>query len=129
MTNITQTNRLVTDERLQSIGTLVSESAHFTGDFTSEKDIGIKIDGKLEGSIILQNGGTIHIGPSAAISGAKLEADHIFIEGRVDGNVIARKTLEISGSATLMGDAEYHELIDLHPRAKIKGRLDFTGEI
>ena len=129
MMNNIQTNRLVTDERLENIGTLVSESAHFTGDFTSDKDIGIKIDGKLEGSIILKNGGTIHIGPSAAISGATLEADHIYIEGRVDGNVIARKTLEISGSATLLGDVGYNELIDLHPRAKIKGRLEFTGEI
>lgn len=129
MNNTTQTNRLVTNERLESIGTLVSESAHFTGDFTSEKDIGIKIDGKLEGSIILKNGGTIHIGSTAVISGAKLEADYVYIEGRVDGNVVARKALEISGSATLLGDAEYHELIDLHPRAKIKGRLEFTGEI
>lgn len=127
--NNSQTNRLVTNERLENIGTLISESAHFTGDFSSDQDIGIKVDGKLDGSIILKNGGTIHIGPTADISGAKLEADHIYIEGRVDGNVLARKTLEISGSATLLGDAEYHELIDLHPRAKVKGHLEFTGEI
>jgi cytoskeletal protein CcmA (bactofilin family) len=58
-----------------------------------------------------------------------LEADHILIEGKVIGNVFARKALEISGSGTLLGDAAYDELIDMHPRAKVRGKLEYRGDM
>ncbi|MCU0955853.1 MAG: polymer-forming cytoskeletal protein [Hydrogenophaga sp.] len=57
-----------------------------------------------------------------------MEADYVFIEGKVIGTVIARKALEITGSATLIGDASYDELIDMHPRARVRGKIEYRGD-
>ena len=42
---------------------------------------------------------------------------------------IARKALEITGSATVIGDASYDELIDMHPRARVRGKVEYRGDI
>ena len=42
---------------------------------------------------------------------------------------LARKALEITDSATLLGDANYDELIDLHPRARVRGKIETDGDI
>ena len=35
----------------------------------------------------------------------------------------------ITGSATLIGDASYDELIDMHPRARVRGKIEYRGDI
>jgi cytoskeletal protein CcmA (bactofilin family) len=123
------TARLVSGERLGAISSLIGEGAHFEGDFKTAKDLGIRVDGRLKGAVGFDKGGAVHVGPTGVIEGTVIEADHVFIEGRVVGTVIARKTLEISGSATLVGDALYDALIDIHPRARIKGKIDYRGDM
>ena len=91
--------------------------------------MGIKVDGQLIGGIVFENGGAIHIGPTGLVENTTLEADYIFIEGKVKGNVIARKSLEISGSATVLGDVVYDALIDIHPRARLRGKIDYRGDL
>jgi cytoskeletal protein CcmA (bactofilin family) len=130
MSNATPPNtRLVPAERLSSIGSLIADGATFEGDFKSQRDLGIKIDGVLRGGVVFESGGTIHVGPSGVVDNTRLEADHILIEGKVIGNVFARKGLEITGSGTLLGDAFYDDLIDMHPRAKIRGKVEYRGDI
>ncbi len=97
------TARLVPNDRLNAITSLIGEGAVFEGSFHSNEDLGIKVDGQLVGGIVFENGGAIHIGPTGLVENTTLEADYIFIEGKVKGNVIARKSLEISGSATVLG--------------------------
>ena len=121
--------RLVSGERLGAITSLIGEGAHFEGDFQTARDLGLRVDGRLKGSISFDKGGAVHVGPTGVVEGTTIQADHVFIEGRVVGAVIARKTLEISGSGTLVGDAQYDALIDVHPRARIKGRLEFRGDM
>jgi len=121
--------RLVPVERLSAIGSLIAENALFEGNFSTALDQGIKIDGHLTGNVTFQNGGTVHVGATGVVTHTRLEADYIFIEGKVVGEVIARKALEISGSGTLLGDASYDELIDLHPRARVRGKIEFRGDI
>jgi hypothetical protein len=29
----------------------------------------------------------------------------------------------------LMGDASYDELIDMHPRARVRGKIEFRGDL
>jgi cytoskeletal protein CcmA (bactofilin family) len=121
--------RLVPHDRLVTITSLMALGASFDGSFHSPKDLGIKIDGRLNGNIVFDTGGTIHVGPSGQVENTKLEADYIFIEGKVTGAVIARKALEISGTATVVGDISYQETMDIHPRARLRGKVEFQGDM
>ena len=123
------TTRLVPIERLSAITSLIAEGAVFEGNFHTAVDQGIKIDGLLTGNVTFSNGGTLHVGATGVVENTRLEADYIFIEGKVIGTVIARKALEIAGSATLLGDASYDELIDMHPRARVRGKIEYRGDI
>lgn len=121
--------RLVPGDRLSAISSLIAEGAVFDGNFHTSRDQGIKVDGLLKGNITFETGGTLHVGATGVIENTRLEADYIFIEGKVIGTVIARKALEITGSATLIGDAAYDELMDMHPRARIRGKVEYRGDI
>lgn len=121
--------RLVPAERLGAINSLIAEGAEFDGNFHTTRDQGIKVDGHLKGNITFETGGTLHVGPTGVVENTRLEADYVFIEGKVVGTVIARKALEITGTATLLGDASYDELIDMHPRARVRGKIEYRGEI
>lgn len=121
--------RLVPVDQLSAISSLIAEGAVFEGSFSSRNDLGMKIDGVLKGDISFPNGGTIHIGATGVIESTTIEADHILIEGKVRGTVIARKTLEITGTATLLGDALYDAMLDVHPRARLKGKVEYRGEV
>jgi cytoskeletal protein CcmA (bactofilin family) len=121
--------RLIPLERLTAISSLIAEGATFTGHFQAAQDLGIKIDGVLEGNILLEQGGTIHIGATGTVENTRMEADYIYVEGKVRGTLVARKGLEITGSATVLGDASYDDLMDIHPRARVRGKVEYRGEI
>lgn len=121
--------RLVPVDRLTAITSLIAEGAVFEGNFHTSSDQGIKVDGKLLGNITFESGGTLHVGATGVIENTRLEADYVFIEGKVVGTVVARKSLEITGSATLIGDASYDDLIDMHPRARVRGKIEYRGDI
>ncbi|PKO67520.1 MAG: hypothetical protein CVU22_11685 [Betaproteobacteria bacterium HGW-Betaproteobacteria-16] len=121
--------RLVPVDRLTAITSLIAEGAVFEGNFHTASDQGIKVDGRLLGNITFESGGTLHVGATGVIENTRLEADYVFIEGKVVGTVIARKALEITGSATLIGDASYDDLIDMHPRARVRGKIEYRGDI
>lgn len=121
--------RLVPAERLKAISSLIGEGAVFDGSFHSAKDLGIKIDGKLLGNIVFEQGGAVHIGATGVVESTSIEADYVFIEGKVKGSIVARKSLEITGSATVIGDAFYDALVDVHPRSRIRGKLEYRGDV
>jgi cytoskeletal protein CcmA (bactofilin family) len=132
MNNENKTNniaRLVPAERLKAISSLIGEGAVFDGSFQSSKDLGIKVDGKLIGNIVFDHGGAVHIGATGVVENTSIEADYVFIEGKVKGTIVARKSLEITGSATVIGDASYDALVDVHPRARIRGKLEYRGDV
>ena len=126
---INNTARLVPAERLKAISSLIGEGAVFDGSFQSSKDLGIKVDGKLIGNIVFEQGGAVHIGATGVVENTSIEADYVFIEGKVKGTIVARKSLEITGSATVIGDASYDALVDVHPRARIRGKLEYRGDV
>ena len=121
--------RLVPAERLTSISSLIAEGAVFDGHFQTTKDLGIKVDGLLKGNILFDTGGCVHVGATGVIENTRIEADYIFIEGKVVGAVVARKSLELTGSATVLGDISYDETMDMHPRARVRGKIEYRGEI
>ena len=70
------------------------------------------------------------IGEGAVFEGAFHSNEDLGI--KVDGQLlggIARKSLEISGSATVLGDVLYDALIDIHPRARLRGKIDYRGDV
>lgn len=121
--------RLIPAERLNAITSLIGEGAVFDGGIHSSKDLGIKVDGKLIGNIVFENGGAVHIGATGVVENTSIEADYVFIEGKVKGSIVARKSLEITGSATVIGDAAYDALVDVHPCARIRGKLEYRGDV
>ncbi len=121
--------RLVPAEQLGAISSLIAEGASFEGSISAKNDLGIKIDGVLKGGISFQTGGTVHVGPTGLVEDTTIEADHVLVEGKVRGTIIARKTLEFTGSATLVGDAQYDALLDVHPRARLRGKVEFRGDV
>ncbi|MEY4536965.1 MAG: hypothetical protein RJB10_240 [Pseudomonadota bacterium] len=129
MSTDNSTPRLVPADRLKAISSLIGEGAVFDGSFQSSKDLGIKVDGKLIGNIVFEQGGAVHIGATGVVENTSIEADYVFIEGKVKGSIVARKSLEITGSATVIGDASYDALVDIHPRARIRGKLEYRGDV
>jgi cytoskeletal protein CcmA (bactofilin family) len=121
--------RLVPVDPLNAISSLIAEGAVFEGSFSSRQDLGLRIDGVLKGPVLLPHGGTVHIGPTGMVDGAQIEADHVLIEGTLRGSVLARKTLEITGTATVLGDLSYDAQLDIHPRARIRGKVEFRGDM
>ena len=43
--------------------------------------------------------------------------------------MIARKALEIAGSGTVLGDVSYDAMLDIHPRARVRGKLEYRGDL
>ncbi|MGF6265423.1 cytoskeletal protein CcmA (bactofilin family) [Paraburkholderia youngii] len=97
--------------------TLVSAGCTISGDMIV--DHGISYFGLLDGGLISTQG-LLHVGDGGLIKGS-VQGEHVRIDGRVDGNVHARGTLEINGHVS--GDIMYCGTIRLGPRAALNGTL------
>jgi cytoskeletal protein CcmA (bactofilin family) len=117
--------RLVPAQQLGAINSQIAEDALFEGSLSAQQDLGLRIDGTLHGEVCLAVGGTVHIGPTGVVLDTVIEADHVLIEGQVRGTVLARQTLEITSTASLLGDVVYGTLLDVHAGAKLRGRIEY----
>jgi cytoskeletal protein CcmA (bactofilin family) len=137
---MTAVNQIVTQEHLSRITAYVAERTTFRGDMIADEGdpgFGLKVDGKIEGTIKVPTGGIVHIGPTGIVRGRAgqdgasepaIDADLIYIEGTVHGKVVARKGVEISPSATVTGEIIYHEGISVHNLAKVRATINFAEE-
>lgn len=108
-------------KRQPPIKSLIAQGSHITGHilFTD----GLRIDGQVSGNI-QANGeaaSMLVISESATVVGA-LVADHIIINGMVQGPVLARQMLELQPKACIQGDVQYAAL-EMHQGALITGQL------
>lgn len=103
------------------IKSLISHGSQLEGDFSFAE--GLRIDGALKGTITgLQSAPSIVvISESATVTGSVV-ADHVIINGRVDGPVQARELLELQPKARIVGDVSYKSL-EMHRGAVVDGRL------
>jgi cytoskeletal protein CcmA (bactofilin family) len=123
-------NKLVTDTQLAQISAFIADKTIFTGDVRTApdaKDVGLKVDGTVEGNINISEGGVIHIGPGGLVKGSSIEADYVYIEGRVEGKIIARRAIELTGSSSVKGEIQYLGDINLHNLAKVRANVTYTG--
>lgn len=117
--------RLVPADLLARISSVIAEDALFEGTLTAQEDLGLRIDGTLNGPVCMTVGGTVHIGPGGVVLDTVIEADHVLIEGQVRGTVMARRTLEITATGSLLGDLVYGAQLDVHAGAKLRGRIEY----
>jgi cytoskeletal protein CcmA (bactofilin family) len=97
--------------------TLIAAGAAINGDMIV--DHGVSCFGLCGGGIISTRG-LLHIGEGGLLRGIA-QGEHVRIDGRVDGNVHARESLEINGHVA--GDIFYSGTIRLGPGATLNGTL------
>ena len=103
-----------------AIKTLVAQGTRIDGNMKFED--GLRVDGEVYGSISARSdGGLLVISEGAVVDGG-LKADHIIINGTVKGPVEARESLELLPKAKVEGDVQYTAL-QMHQGATIFGRL------
>jgi cytoskeletal protein CcmA (bactofilin family) len=95
---------------------LLSRNVKIEGEIRGEENL--HIDGNVKGAVKLN--GDVLIG-NAGVVEAEIEAENIVIQGRVTGNVIARRQLEIQPSGKLFGDCSAAS-IDIKEGAIFEGR-------
>jgi cytoskeletal protein CcmA (bactofilin family) len=95
---------------------LLSKEVKIEGDIQGNEDL--QVDGQLKGSVKIA--GNIVVGPTGLVE-ADIEADNVIVQGRITGNVLARKQLQIQSSGKLMGDC-MAQTIDIKEGALFEGR-------
>ncbi len=103
------------------IKSLIAVGSHIEGHlkFTD----GLRVDGEVTGDI---RSNTDHpsilvISESATVTG-DIHADHVIINGRVNGPVHAKVMLELQPKAQIVGDV-YYKALEMHQGAVITGLL------
>jgi len=97
---------------------VLSEKIKIEGEIQGDEDLNVECHFK--GSIKLT--GNIFISQSGVVE-ADIEADTVVIQGKISGNVIARKQLVIQSSGQLIGDCTAKS-IDIKEGAVFDGRLN-----
>lgn len=103
-------------DRTSGSTSLLSRGIKIEGEIRGEENL--HIDGRIKGAVRLK--GNILVG-NAGIVEAEIEADNVVIQGRVTGNVTARRQLEIQPSGKLIGDCTAGS-IDIKEGAVFEGR-------
>ena len=103
------------------IKSLIAEGSKIEGNFDFTD--GLRIDGTLIGNVSAKTdlASILVISESATITG-EIKADHIIINGMVNGPVYARVLLELQPKARIFGDVHYQAL-EMHQGATITGQL------
>lgn len=103
------------------IKSLVAQGCEIQGNFTFAQ--GLRLDGSLQGNVMGQadQPSILVISESAVVAGSVL-ADHVIINGKVDGPVHARHMLELQPKARITGDVTY-KLLEMHQGALVSGKL------
>src|SRR5690242_12755335 len=83
------------------INTLLGRGSEFEGKLTFEGTV--RIDGKLSGEIFSDD--VLVVGEGAEIS-AEIEVGVIIVEGNVNGNIRAKKAVELHAPAKIKGNIE-----------------------
>lgn len=103
------------------IKSLIGEGTAITGDITFSD--GLRVDGKVQGNIRASEemSSILVISEVATVLG-EITADHIVINGAVQGPIHARKMLELQPKARIDGDVRYAAL-EMHQGALVTGQL------
>lgn len=103
------------------IKSLVALGCQIDGKFSFAD--GLRLDGSIHGNILGQaDRPSILVISETAVVVGEIHADHVIINGKVDGPVFARRMLELQPKARITGDVTY-KLLEMHQGAIVAGRL------
>jgi cytoskeletal protein CcmA (bactofilin family) len=95
---------------------LLSKKVYIVGEIEGNEDL--HVEGRFKGSINIT--GNIFVGQTGVVE-ADIEAENIVIQGKIHGNVLARKQLEIQSLGELIGDCSA-QTINIKEGAIFEGR-------
>lgn len=103
------------------IKSLIAQGTRVEGNLNFSE--GLRIDGEVVGNICANadSPSILVISESATVLG-RIQADHVIINGRVNGPVFALELLELEPKAHIDGDVCYRAL-EMHQGATISGQL------
>jgi len=103
------------------IKSLIAQGCQIDGNFSFAE--GLRVDGELRGNITgtADRPSILVISETALVKGEVL-ADHIIVNGQVQGPVHARRMLELQPKARITGDVTY-KMLEMHQGALVDGRL------
>jgi len=103
------------------IKSLIAQGTRIEGDLRFSE--GLRIDGEVVGKVSAQaDQPSILVVSEGAVVRGEVDADHIVINGTVQGPVHARELLELQPRARIEGDVSYRAL-EIHQGATITGQL------
>ncbi len=103
------------------IKSLIAHGSKIEGNFIFAE--GLRVDGEVVGDIRASEGqaSILVISETATVNG-QIHADHVIINGTVNGPVFAGELLELQPKANIHGDVRYKAL-EMHQGAVISGQL------
>jgi cytoskeletal protein CcmA (bactofilin family) len=93
-------------EAQAAISTILGHDCKFTGDIDAKGSV--RVDGEFEGKILSSD--SVIVGKGGQVRG-EIHAAHAVVSGTVEGNVFAKKKVELESGARLIGDVESVSLV------------------
>lgn len=90
----------------KDVNAFIGKNSEFVGKLTFDGTV--RIDGKVDGEIFSK--GTLIIGPGALIK-AKINVDVVILSGTLQGNIFAKKRVELRAPGKLFGNIATPSLI------------------
>ena len=107
----------------KDIDTILAEDIDFSGELTFKNPLMIK--GKFTGEI--KNSGALYIGENAKVK-AKVEAELVSSRGKIQGDVIASKKVELFSTSSVEGDIST-PVIAIEHGCKFNGLCNMKGAV
>ena len=109
------------------IRSLIAQCSQIDGNIRFSE--GLRVDGTLVGTISARSeqASILVISETATVTG-EIHADHIIINGAVNGPVYAHVLLELQPKARIYGDVHYRAL-EMHQGAMVTGQLRPASEL
>jgi len=109
----------------QKEGKAIDIEAGMQGNLKFTGPVNLRLNGDFEGD--LEARGVLIIGEKANVKAKTIKGDSITISGRVEGDVICSKRLELSASARVIGNVETPILV-MAERALLRGDCQMPTE-
>lgn len=106
-------------------GEIINIDAGVEGNVKFSGPINLRLNGKFEGE--LETKGVLIIGEKADVKAKTIKGDTITIAGRVKGDIISSKRLELSATARVIGNIEAPILV-IQEGAMLKGGCQMPVE-